>query len=161
MSCLSKSFYRAVALLKVCLPVTVCVASIFMCILTAFAALPIYSRLQPAAWKMDCNIRKIVFYWCAGSLEISHLIKAMIEQDDLGLPALGTLSDQHIARVWVTVNKAVHKDHFTVQLTQVLWDLFGRWQRVKSKKLSQKYKHFHLEDNRTKTFLINYPPTHV
>lgn len=56
---------------------------------------------------------------CVGSLENSHLIKAMIEQDNLGLLSVGTLVDQHVAWVWVTVNKAVDENHFTVHLTQV------------------------------------------
>lgn len=62
----------------------------------------------------------MVFSLCVGSLEISHLIKAMIEEDNLGLLAAGTLSDQHVARVRVAVNEAVDEDHFTVHLTQVL-----------------------------------------
>ncbi|TNN84973.1 hypothetical protein EYF80_004627 [Liparis tanakae] len=41
-----------------------------------------------------------------GRLEISHLIKAVIEQGDLGFLAVGTLSDQHIARVVQTIQAA-------------------------------------------------------
>lgn len=62
----------------------------------------------------------MVFSSCMGSLENSHLIKSMIKEDNLVLLAAGTLSDQHVTRVWVAVNKAMDKDHFTVHLTQVL-----------------------------------------
>jgi len=62
----------------------------------------------------------VVFSLCVGSLEISHLIKAMIKQNNLSLLAFGTLSDQNVAWVRVTVNKAMDEDHLTVHLTQVL-----------------------------------------
>lgn len=50
----------------------------------------------------------------------SYLVKTMIKEDNLGLPAVGTLLDQHVARVWVTVNETMNKDHFTVHLAQLL-----------------------------------------
>lgn len=74
----------------------------------------------------DCHMVHMVFSFYAGSLEISHLIKAVIKKDDLSLIALGTLSNQHVAWVRVTMNKAMDKDHFTVHLTQVLRDLLRR-----------------------------------
>lgn len=70
--------------------------------------------------KWTALLEQIIFSSCMGSLEISHLIKAMVKEDNLGLLAPGTLSDQHVTRVWVAVNKAMDKDHFTVHLTQVL-----------------------------------------
>lgn len=56
MSCLSKSFYPAVAPNKSAwLLVRECGVYVYLdCV---FPALPIYSRPQPAAWKMDFNIR--------------------------------------------------------------------------------------------------------
>lgn len=60
MSCLSESFYPAVALLKVCVCLSKCVwhpCFFYVHLDCVFAALPIYSRPQPAAWKMNCNIR--------------------------------------------------------------------------------------------------------
>ena len=50
----------------------------------------------------------------------SHLIQAVIEQNDLRLLAARTLSDQHVPRVRVAVDEAVDKDHFTVHFTQIL-----------------------------------------
>lgn len=52
-----------------------------------------------------------------------HLIKAMIEENNLALLAAGTLLDQDVAGMGVTMNKTVDKDHFTVQLPQILRDL--------------------------------------
>lgn len=70
--------------------------------------------------KWTAILEQMVFSLCVGSLEISHLIKAMIEEDNLGLLAVETLSNQHVAWVRVTMDKAMYKDHFTVHLTQVL-----------------------------------------
>lgn len=49
-----------------------------------------------------------------------HLIKAMIEENNLALLALGALLDQDVARMGVTMNEPMDEDHFTVQLSQVL-----------------------------------------
>lgn len=53
-------------------------------------------------------------------MEISHLIQAVIEEDDLRLLALGTFSDQHVAWVGVAVDKAVDEDHLAVEFAQIL-----------------------------------------
>lgn len=58
----------------------------------------------------------------------------MIKEDNLGLPAVGTLLDQHVARVRVTVNETVDKDHFTVHFAQLLRDLWPtQWRNTEPK----------------------------
>lgn len=99
------------------------VESMFVCCLFFWFVFLLYLfiyafKQQHEKW--TAILEQIVFSLCKGSLESSHLIKAMIEEDNLGLLAVGTLSNQHIAWVWVTVDKAMYKDHFTVHLTQVL-----------------------------------------
>lgn len=69
---------------------------------------------------MVCNIRRNGIFFAVGCLEISHLIKAVIEENNLALLAVGTSLDQDVARMGVTMNKSMDKDHLTVQLSQVL-----------------------------------------
>lgn len=100
------------------------VRGFFMCILTVCLLHYLFTLgLSQQHEKWTAILEQMVFSSCVGSLEISHLIQAVIEQDNLGLLALGTFSDQHVARVWVTVNEAMDEDHFTVDLTQVLRNL--------------------------------------
>lgn len=90
------------------------------CMLTVCLLLCLYTQglgWQHEKWKTI--LAAAVLPWCPGGLEISHLIEAVIEQDDLRPLAPGTLSDQHVARVWVTVNEAVDEDHLAVHLPQV------------------------------------------
>lgn len=47
----------------------------------------------------------------------------MVQEDNVGLARVWTLLHQHIAWVGVTVDKAIHKDHFTVEFPQVARDL--------------------------------------
>lgn len=68
-------------------------------------------------------LKQMDFCFWASSWLISHLIKTMIEEDNLSLLALGTSMNQHIAWVRITVDKPMDEDHFTVHFTQVLWDL--------------------------------------
>ncbi len=96
-----------------------------MCILTVCLLLYLFTQgLSQQHEKWAAILEQMAFSLCVGSLEISHLIKAVIEQHNLSLLAPGTLSDQHVAGVRVTVNKTVDEDHFTVHLTQVLRYLF-------------------------------------
>lgn len=44
----------------------------------------------------------------------------MIEENNPALLAVGTLLDQDVAGMGVAMNKSMDKDHFAVQLSQVL-----------------------------------------
>lgn len=87
-----------------------------MCILAVY---PLTQGLSQQHEKWTAILEQMAFSFCTGKIEISHLIQAVIKQNNLVLFGLRTLSDQHIAWVGVTVNKAVDKDHFTVHLAQV------------------------------------------
>lgn len=101
---------------------SVCSAHVFvLCILIVCLLLYLYTQgLSQQHEKLTALLEQMVFSLCPGSLKISHLIKAVIKQDNLGLLVPGALSDQHISWVRVTVNKAVDEDHFTVHFTQFL-----------------------------------------
>jgi len=47
----------------------------------------------------------------------------MVQEDNVGLARSWAFLHQHVAWVRVAVHKAVHKDHFTVELAQVARDL--------------------------------------
>ncbi len=70
----------------------------------------VYSKLKPA----DDNF---VHIKTNNSIKY-HLIQAMIQQDNL-YSSFG-LVDKHISRMGITVNVALHKDHLTVKLAQLL-----------------------------------------
>lgn len=54
---------------------------------------------------------------------VTYLVEPMVQEDDVGLARGWALLHQHIAWVRVTVDKAIHKDHFTVEFPQVARDL--------------------------------------
>lgn len=56
-------------------------------------------------------------------LILTYLVEPMIQEDNVSLARGWALLHQHVAWVWVTVHKAIHKDHFTVELPQVARDL--------------------------------------
>lgn len=53
----------------------------------------------------------------------TYLIESMVQKYNVWLACSWTLPHQDIARMWVTMHKAIHKDHFTVYLSQVARDL--------------------------------------
>lgn len=93
-----------------------------MCVIPVFACLLLHQFSQSLGWQHEkwvAILQQTVFCLCAGSLQISYLIQAVIEQNDLRLLAPGTFSDQNVAWVGIAVDEAVDEDHFAVHFAQV------------------------------------------
>lgn len=125
-----KAFILLYSNKSVCVCVFEVVRDLWVCMCVLLVCLLLHQFAQGLSRqheKWTAILQQIVF--CCG--RFPHLIQAVIEEKDLRLMAPGTLSNQHVAWVWVAVDEAMDEDHFAEHFTEILWDLLGTSKRSK------------------------------